>query len=121
MTLIAISHNSWFHLYKPQLVDTRAGLSCYEPPYVTFGVVPNTNTIRTLDIRLKTSLATTYDCLSKWRPFVWAGYQYHQATTREHHVFTLHSEPQLKEGHSEPQLKECLQQVSYSKLSPQVV
>jgi len=28
-------------IYKPQLVDTRVGLSCYEPPVVTPSGVPN--------------------------------------------------------------------------------
>jgi len=52
---------------------------------------PIQTTIRTLNIRLTTSLAITCDCLIKWRPTVRAitrtDYQYHQATTRDHHVF----------------------------------
>jgi len=40
---LATSHNSWFHLYKPQRVDTCSRLSCYEPSSITLGGVPNTN------------------------------------------------------------------------------
>jgi len=29
-------------IYKPQLIDIRAGLSCYKPPFVMSGGVPNT-------------------------------------------------------------------------------
>ena len=99
--------------YKPQLVDTRARLSCYEPPSVTSGRVPNMN--HSSYSRHKINNITSHN---PWLPnqvetirishnsHTHTGYQYHQATTQDRHVFTLHPEPQLKGCHSKPQLKE---------------
>jgi len=62
-TLADTSHNSWFHLYKPQPVDTRVRLSFYEPPSLTPGGV--LNTIYNSYSRHKINYVTSYNL---WLP-----------------------------------------------------
>ena len=75
-------------IYKPQLVKTRARLSCYRPHSVTLGGVSNTNNNSQSRHKISISLATTYDCIIEWRPFV-------RATTR---TLTLVPLTRLKPG-----------------------
>jgi len=107
-------------IYKSQLVDTCVGLSYYEPLFVTLVGVPNTNhnlysrhkinNIIGYNLRLPNQVKTIH---TNHNLHTHTGFQYHQATTWDHHMFTLHLEPQLKGFHFEPQLKEC-----YSKSPP---
>jgi len=90
------SNNRDSTFYKQQLVDTRAGITYYEPPSVTPGEVSIRTTIRSINTRLATPLATSHN---PWLPnqvetfhtshksYTHTGYQYHQATSCDHHVF----------------------------------
>ena len=114
ISFAATSHNSWFHHLQPQLGDTRAWLSCFQPQSITSSGVANPQ--HNLYSHHKISNITDHKL---WLPnqveiirtshnsHIHTSYQYHQATTRDRHIFTLHFVPQLKECHSEPQLKEC--------------
>ena len=57
-------------IYKPQLVETRAEKSCYEPRSVTLGGLSNTNHNSYSQHKINTSLDTTCDCSIEWRPSV---------------------------------------------------
>jgi len=54
-------------IYKPQLVETCAGITCYGPHFVTPGGVPNMNHNSYSRHKIG-NMATTRGCLIKWRP-----------------------------------------------------
>jgi len=114
MSFAATSHNSWFHCLQATTRRYTCGIILLQTTIVTLGGVLNTNHNSYSRHKISNTIGHNLWLTNQVETLhmshnshTHTGYQYQQAITQDRHVFTLHSEPQLKECHFEPQLKEC--------------